>query len=204
MVVQPGPVRRCCDDRGAILAEAAFVTPIFFYLLFGIIDYGLLFRDYLTLGNGTTAGARMAAVQGNANTADWEIIQRVKKELAAVNTTTITKLVVFKPTAGSGSIPSTCQSAAAPGVVPGLCNLYAPSRDWIATDPTLYGCTPPNDRASGYCPSTRKVAVSGANGPPDYVGIYVEFNHLFLTRLFGTSKVMTDITIARLEPQKAA
>lgn len=199
-VVHPAPVRRCCDDSGAILAEAAFITPIFFLLIFGILDYGLLFRDYLTLGNGTTAGARMAAVAGNDSLADWNIIQAVKKGTAAVPPGTVTKLVVFYAAGGASSIPPSCQSAAAPFTdTTNRCNGYAPSRDWVSTQPLDYNCTTPG-YSLGWCPTTRKVTKTGVG--PDFLGVYLEFRHQYLTKLFGSSAVISDTTLTRLEPQK--
>ena len=45
-------------ERGATLVEAAIVSPIFFLLIFGIIEVGGAYKDKLALGNAVTAGAR--------------------------------------------------------------------------------------------------------------------------------------------------
>ena len=50
-----GPCRR---ERGATLVEAAIVTPLFFLLIFGIIEVGGAYKDKLAIGNAVTAGAR--------------------------------------------------------------------------------------------------------------------------------------------------
>jgi Flp pilus assembly protein TadG len=49
-------------DSGAALVEAAIVLPLLFVLLFGIIDFGSLYNDYLSVRQGTREGARQAAV----------------------------------------------------------------------------------------------------------------------------------------------
>jgi hypothetical protein len=49
-------------ERGAALVEAAIVVPILIALLFGIIDFGFMFNDYLAVRQGTREGARQAAV----------------------------------------------------------------------------------------------------------------------------------------------
>ena len=58
-----GPQRR----RGQALVEFAMVAPIFFLLLFGIIESGRFIFYYETLNNATREGARYAIVNG-ANT----------------------------------------------------------------------------------------------------------------------------------------
>ena len=59
---QPRTSRRP-RDRGAAALEFALVMPILFLLLFGIIDYGLLFFDSIGLRQGAREGARQAVVQ---------------------------------------------------------------------------------------------------------------------------------------------
>ena len=51
--------------RGQALAEFALVAPIFFLLLFGIIEGGRFILYYETLNNATREGARYAIVHGS-------------------------------------------------------------------------------------------------------------------------------------------
>lgn len=53
--------------RGQALAEFALVAPLFFVLLFGIVEAGRFMFYYETLNNATREGARYAIVNG-ANT----------------------------------------------------------------------------------------------------------------------------------------
>lgn len=50
---------------GQALVEFAFVAPIFFLLLFGIIEGGRFILYYQTLNNATREGARYAIVHGS-------------------------------------------------------------------------------------------------------------------------------------------
>lgn len=50
--------------RGQALAEFALVAPLFFLLLFGIIEAGRFIFYYETLSNATREGARYAIVNG--------------------------------------------------------------------------------------------------------------------------------------------
>jgi len=57
------------------MTEAALISPLFFALLFGVIEMGILFRDHLTITNATRDGARTAAASGSDVDADWRILQ---------------------------------------------------------------------------------------------------------------------------------
>ena len=44
------------------MTELALVLPVFALLLFGILQFGIVFRDYLTVTDAVRAGARKAVV----------------------------------------------------------------------------------------------------------------------------------------------
>lgn len=50
------------DQRGAAAVEFALVAPILFSLVFGIIGFGFVFAQELSLGNGARQGARYGVV----------------------------------------------------------------------------------------------------------------------------------------------
>jgi Flp pilus assembly protein TadG len=54
--------RSITDERGQTATELALVLPIFCLLLFGVIQFGILFKNYVTLTDAVRAGARTAAV----------------------------------------------------------------------------------------------------------------------------------------------
>jgi len=63
-----GPLRgagRRPKSAGQALVEFALVAPIFFLLLFGIIEAGRFILFYQTLNNATREGARYAIVHGS-------------------------------------------------------------------------------------------------------------------------------------------
>ncbi len=55
------------DDRGQSMTEFAIVLPILVVLLFGILQFGILFNNYVTLTDAARAGARAAAVSRQAS-----------------------------------------------------------------------------------------------------------------------------------------
>jgi len=50
------------SERGQTMAEFAVVLPILVVLLFGIMQFGIAFNNYVTLTDAARAGARKAAV----------------------------------------------------------------------------------------------------------------------------------------------
>jgi Flp pilus assembly protein TadG len=53
---------RIRDEQGQTMAEFAIVLPILIVLLFGIVQFGILFNNYVTMTDAVRAGARAAAV----------------------------------------------------------------------------------------------------------------------------------------------
>ena len=50
------------DERGQAFTEFALVLPILALLLFAVIQFGIVFNNYVTLTDATRAGARKGAV----------------------------------------------------------------------------------------------------------------------------------------------
>lgn len=57
----PAP-RRCVGDDGAAAIEFALIAPFLFLIVFGIIEFGYSFGQYLDVRHGAREGARLAAV----------------------------------------------------------------------------------------------------------------------------------------------
>lgn len=53
---------RCDKEKGQSLVEMALVSLLFFFLLFGILEFGRALWTYNTIVNGTRAGARWGVV----------------------------------------------------------------------------------------------------------------------------------------------
>jgi Flp pilus assembly protein TadG len=50
------------NEQGQTMTEFALVLPVLALLLFGVIQFGITFNNYVTLTDATRAGARKAAV----------------------------------------------------------------------------------------------------------------------------------------------
>jgi Flp pilus assembly protein TadG len=59
------------------MVEFAMVLPLFVVLLFGIIQFGIAFNNYVTLTDAARAGARKAAVSRNSGDPSGDCKQAV-------------------------------------------------------------------------------------------------------------------------------
>lgn len=181
------------NDRGTVLVEAALIMPVLILLAMGTIEFGMAWRDRLSVQNATRAGARAGAgLSTNAQT-DYNILQAVKAGLGT-KYTSATKIIVYKATASDGAVPSACLTASQSGV----CNVYVTAD--LSAASTDFGCGA-GAKDTNWCPTSRSADVTTANGP-DYVGVYITFNHAMITGSFGNGNLtIKDTAVMRLEPQ---
>jgi len=191
------------------LVEFALVAPLVFLILFGIIEFGFVFKDSLTLTNMTRSGVRTGAAAGNAAnpSADYQMLSAIKAASGALSGQ-IQGVIIFKATGNSSTLPPGCTIASS-GVA-GQCNVYTPTElsdvqpTWTAQlsqFPDSFGCAGAASWDDDWCPSSRIVSQSGNGGAgPDYLGIYIVAHHSNVTGFFH-SLTLNDESIMRLEPQ---
>ncbi|MFT5202194.1 MAG: hypothetical protein ACI9C1_001580 [Candidatus Aldehydirespiratoraceae bacterium] len=191
---------RTRGERGATLLESALITPLLLLFVFGIFEFGFAFRDYLTVANATRDGAREASVAGNVADTDYRTLRSIKRAAAALPTDGLDLVVIFKASGPTETVPATC--AAGTSVVD-VCNVYTPS-DFNLVE-AEWGCqstanTPPdpiNSPDLSWCPKDRQVSTGSGL---DYVGIYIQATHEYVTGLFGDRIVFEDQMILKVEP----
>lgn len=186
--------RRARGERGSVLVEAAYITPVLFFLLFSILEFGLAFRDYLAVANTTRDGARAASVYGNDSSADFDILQTIANASNVIDRNNIERIVIYKGSGPNSAVPTSCAN----GTPSSTCNVYSANALDLAE--SEFGCRADRNLDRYWCPTTRKSAVAGTNGPPDYVGVWIKVNHKWVTGLFGQSLTFTDSTVMRIEP----
>ena len=170
------------DERGATLVEFAIVMPILFALIVGISEFGLAFKDWLSVSNATREGARMGAVVGDDLVADCLILGAITDSfVAAADVTNVQELWIFK--ANSDGTPSSQR------------NVYTYLGGPV-DDCTSWGST------IGW-PSTSRNVVAGPTAPLDILGVRITFQHDWITNIvpFTGSATWTEDTIMRLEPE---
>lgn len=188
---------RARSSRGAAVLEAAFITPVFFMLVFGIVEIGMAMNDYLALSNSVRAGARTGSASGNDLTADWNIIQAIQREGSALPKNQIKMIVVYKASSFGAKPTVQCQGGTP---VANVCNTYTPA-DFTAPK-AQWGCYAGYTLDRYWCPLDRKVSLSGTG--TDYIGVWMKIEHPWVTKMFGNVKTLTDSSVIRLEPRSRA
>lgn len=200
--------RRSGDERGAALMETILVTPLFFALVLGIFEFGLIYRDVLSASDATANAARRGAVIGpripdSGVNADFEIIREVRNSLGSISIDSIERIVVFQgsgPGAGSpeAQVPDQCKTGDS---VSGVCNVYDPANAFLAVDTgddSYFAC--PGGRSCAWEPVTR------SNGPTpsdvDYLGVWMRVSRPYVSGLFGDTFTFEQAFVARLEAGK--
>ncbi|NNL69506.1 MAG: pilus assembly protein, partial [Acidimicrobiia bacterium] len=71
------------EDRGATLVEAAIVLPVFFLLVFGLLEFGFGFKDWLSINHAAREGARVSVAAANDIRADQLALEAFEEGLVA-------------------------------------------------------------------------------------------------------------------------
>lgn len=199
---------RARSERGATLIEFAITALLLFTMLFGIFEFGMVFRSRATTSDAAADGARAGAIQGpnksaGGETADYSIMKAIREDTAGINPETIVRIVVFKgSSSGAGApasqVPALCKAGTP---VAGRCNVYDPNAAFErvqAGDAGYFDCAA--NAASPACswnPSSRR------NGPRpsdiDYLGVWIQVRHPYVTGLFGRSLTIQGASVVRLE-----
>jgi Flp pilus assembly protein TadG len=61
------------------MTEFALVLPLLTFLLFGVIQFGIAFNNYITLTDAVRAGARTGAVGRHSSDPEESVIARVRE-----------------------------------------------------------------------------------------------------------------------------
>ncbi len=188
-----GPARRARrSERGVTMIESAIATPVVLLLIFGVLEFGLLFKDYLSLANGVRDGARLASALGTEVNTDYKVIESALRRMPAVSRNQVRRIVVFKATSADSTMPTACRT----GSVTNVCNSYS-GADFNRPESDFHGGAGAPDRY--WRPTARKDRLSD---PPDYVGIWIEVRHDAATGILPLSKDLSEEVIMRIEPAR--
>lgn len=181
-------------ERGATLVEAAIVYGLLFLALFAIVEFGLAFKDWLSVSHAAREGARAGATYGDDPRADIQILRDIERTLAPAGIANGMQVRVFKAAPGGASQSysyspgSDCSDNTVPPLAPlsGCC-------DWTpCPEPFRDTYNVPN-----WDPADRDVEAPTL----DRVGVEVEFTHDWLTNYFIDSSDFTASTDFQIEPQ---
>jgi len=203
-----------CNDSGAAVVEAALITPVLLFVVLGIFEFGLIYRDYLTSSDATADAARSGAVQGNRTryiqvgegevgvSADFSVAAALRNAMAGIPIESIERIVIFRadrPGAGAPleQVPAVCKAGVSSAAA--QCNAYDPRDAFEAVqegDASYFLCSG-SGAACGWPPQGRE------DGPSvwdiDYLGVYLRIERPYITGLFGDSMVLETASVQRLE-----
>lgn len=196
-------------ERGVTMVESAVVSGLVFVVLFATIEFGLVFRDHLTIGDAAGAGARAGAILGKKmsadnTSADFEIIRSIRESTGGIDLDTIERIVVFRGApGGAGSpaqqVPLACRNGSP---VAGRCNVYDPEEAFYRVqegDHGWFNCSQtPGSPACAWPAASRKDGPTPAD--VEYLGVWIRVRRPLLTGFFGQVFTLEDATVARIEP----
>ncbi len=187
-------------QRGAVLVEFVLMAPVLVLIVAAIFEFGLAFRDSMTLSNALRSGARVGSNAGREREADYTILKSVEAAMTEFPTAKIERLIVYKAATSNSAVPAACLAVSGSGGVNGSCNVYQssdlgrPLADFTGTT-SCTGTSP--DRY--WCPTARQNQQAlGA----DYLGVWMQIRYEYVTNVFpGSGITIQDRAIMRLEPR---
>lgn len=201
--------RRRRGSRGAALVEMILITPILVMFAIGILEYGLAWRDSITISSTLRAGARVGSNAGHERLADYNTLLAVQAAVASIPNAQINKIVIFKSTDANGGVPANCLTTTAGGINGGVngvqCNVYTGAQ-LASLSASSFGSTGSgaSEACSGsaldrfWCPLGRETRQAVGT---HYFGVWMQVTHPYVTRIFpGTGITIRDSAIMRIEP----
>src|SRR3979411_162779 len=79
-------VKKRDDESGAVMVEAAIIFPLLMLLLFGIVEFGILFKNVQTVYSATRSGARTASAEPRQASYATDVASAVTTGLGSVPT----------------------------------------------------------------------------------------------------------------------
>jgi Flp pilus assembly protein TadG len=80
-------------EQGQTMTEFALVLPLLALLLFGVIQFGIVFHHYVTLTDAVRTGARLGAVGSRLTNPEAMVVDRVRTSAADLDQSKLTVTV---------------------------------------------------------------------------------------------------------------
>lgn len=201
------------SERGAVVVEAAIVTPLLMAMLVGIIEMALLMKDDVALTSAVRNGGRIASASAGAGPGgvaadDGSCLSpctpanapklaqlaanAIQSAGSALPKDSIQELWIYK--ANSKGYPCTlttgCDTSTSTAMT---CGANCVKFKWQKNvDQFRY--------VSGSWSSKGINGCANSNPPPDSVGVYMKAKHSFITGLFSDSVMIEDHAVFQFEP----
>jgi hypothetical protein len=180
--------RARCGQRGAAAVEAAIITPVLMLMVFGIIEFGFLFKDWLAVTSSVRAGARIASAEPRYVGFADDAKNQVAKEGSALSFDGNTSLWIYK--AGLNGYPVGESSFAS------CPNTSCVKYKWNSSTKSFA-----KQSGSDWLAINQNACQADPNR--DSLGVYLSVQNESLTSLFFDTKTLSSRTVMSLEPLPA-
>lgn len=181
--------RKRSKEGGATLIEASLVFPILILIIMGILELGMVFKDYLTVSYLSREAARIGALAGDDPFADCAILLGIEGLATTRDLSRMEPIEIYRASP-NGAVLQGPNTGNYEGGSPAKCSVPAQVDDtW-----TVNSAPWPTDQ--------REVSV-GPVVSPDIIGVRIQMRHDWITG-FPPFRGFVDIderTITRLEPK---
>lgn len=161
------------------MVEFAIVFPLLMLVVFAIAEFGMGFKDWLSISHAAREGVRIGAIAGNDASADIAVLNAIEQAMSGENMNDLVAVTISNPdTAGQSTTYSWSSSTA--------CH-------WVPC---------PDPAESSYVvpiwdPVTRKIST-----PTERIEVSIAFHHDWATGLFMAGPTTwTKTVIMDIEPQ---
>ena len=213
---------RSGDETGAVLVEFTLLLPLLVTLILAVYEGGVWFLNSNRMNGSIQLSARTIASQGRERMADNAGLLALRASSRSFSSTIqLNYVIVYNAgtqNSGMRSMPSTACINKAHSYLPSAtttaggdatggaeCNIYTWAQIQAMTTTDTPGFTGSGSCSISawdrfYCPTTRKNALSGANSPPDYVGVWVEGVYASASKAVFQTATVHDFAVFRVEP----
>ncbi|HET8665715.1 MAG TPA: TadE/TadG family type IV pilus assembly protein [Nocardioides sp.] len=212
-------VLRARDEGGAVAVEAALITPILCMLVFGIIEFAFLLRDYSVVASDVRTAGRIASTgagfgpgtcdtsyddpppctPGNSPALAQLAADAIQREGSAMPNDSINYLLIYQandkgyPGAnGNTTMPSSCA-----GVSQCVRFIWKPHANGGQGGFRYAEGTWKSSTISACFPGTGSASL-------DRVGVYLNATHKMMTGIFGSAVTVSDHAAFDFEPLPTA
>ncbi|HLF43985.1 MAG TPA: TadE/TadG family type IV pilus assembly protein [Acidimicrobiia bacterium] len=175
-------------EKGTTLIEFSLVFAFLMMIALGAYEYGMAFRDWLSVTVATREGGRVAASAANHGDADCVILEAATGALQGFDTGEVEFVHIYKSDI-NGSYPGSNSYTRIyrPSTPADLDLVVCQGSTWFATN--LGSNWDPEDRVND-------------TGTADWIGVRVEFEHQWQTNFLWWNGVVNwdDDAVFRMEP----
>ena len=171
------------------MVEFSLIFGFLLMIALGAFEYGMVFRDWLSVTIASREGGRVAASAANFGNADCVILEAATGALQSFTSGEVSEVHIYKSDT-TGSYPGAGSS---------LTRRYTP---YQVGDPSLVACDTLDWNAEHLGSSWDPLDRVNTSGSADWIGVRVDFEHTWLTNfLWWTGTIdFSDDAVFRMEP----